>query len=125
MAIDVGISKSIISGLKNGTKSFISLEVANKIANYFETTVDVVLNGTMQGNVEHELRGYREGTTDERDRVNEKARQHEADGQEAKYRDFLMSLCREDQEKFRLLQDAYAKNPEKTKASFDLFLKTL
>lgn len=55
----------------------------------------------------------------------ENARQHGADGQELVYRDFLMSLCGEDQKKFQFLQDAYAKNPEKTKANFDLFLKTL
>lgn len=41
------------------------------------------------------------------------------------YRNIISGLCGNDQEKFRLLQDALSKNPKKTKASFDLFLKTL
>ena len=42
-----------------------------------------------------------------------------------RYSQIIRSLCGDDQEKLKLLQDALAKNPERTKASFDLFLKTL
>lgn len=43
MCIDIGISKSILTGLKNGTKKNIQTDTAQKIADYFGVSVDRVL----------------------------------------------------------------------------------
>lgn len=43
MCTDIGISKSILTGLKNGTKKNIQTDTAQKIADYFGVTVDRVL----------------------------------------------------------------------------------
>lgn len=43
MCVDVGMSKSILTGLKNGTKKNIQTDTAQKIADYFGVTVDRVL----------------------------------------------------------------------------------
>lgn len=45
MSDDIGISKSILTDLKSGRKKGLSAEVANKIANYFDVTVDFLLTG--------------------------------------------------------------------------------
>lgn len=43
MCVDLGMSKSILTGLKNGTKKNIQTDTAQKIADYFGVTVDRVL----------------------------------------------------------------------------------
>ena len=43
MCIDIGVSKSILTGLKNGTKKNIQTDTAQKIADYFGVSVDRVL----------------------------------------------------------------------------------
>lgn len=43
MCTDVGMSKSILTGLKNGTKKNIQSDTAQKIADYFGVSVDYVL----------------------------------------------------------------------------------
>ena len=43
MCTDIGISKSILTGLKNGTKKNIQTDTAQKIAEYFGVSVDRVL----------------------------------------------------------------------------------
>ena len=43
MCVDIGISKSILTGLKNGTKKNIQTDTAQKIADYFGISVDRVL----------------------------------------------------------------------------------
>lgn len=43
MCVDIGISKSILTGLKNGTKKNIQTDTAQKIADYFGVSVDRVL----------------------------------------------------------------------------------
>lgn len=44
MCVDIGISKSILTGLKNGTKKNIQTDTAQKIANYFDVSVDYLMN---------------------------------------------------------------------------------
>ena len=43
MCVDLGLSKSLMTGLKNGTKKSIQIETAMKIANYFSVPVDSIL----------------------------------------------------------------------------------
>lgn len=43
MCVELGMSKSILTGLKNGTKKNIQTDTAQKIADYFDVTVDRVL----------------------------------------------------------------------------------
>ena len=43
MCDEIGISKSILTGLKNGTKKSIQTDTAQKIADYFSVSVGVVL----------------------------------------------------------------------------------
>ena len=43
MCVELGMSKSILTGLKNGTKKNIQTDTAKKIADYFGVTVDRVL----------------------------------------------------------------------------------
>ena len=43
MCIEIGISKSILTGLKNGTKKNVQTDTAQKIADYFGVSVDRVL----------------------------------------------------------------------------------
>lgn len=43
MCTDIGLSKSILTGLKNGTKKNIQTDTAQKIADYFGVSVDRVL----------------------------------------------------------------------------------
>ena len=43
MCVDLGISKSTMTDLKSGRRTGISLETAQKIADYFGVTVDRVL----------------------------------------------------------------------------------
>lgn len=120
MCQEAGVSKSIISMLKSGEKKYISLEVAKKIANYFCVSVDDILGGTLQGNLEKEMHGYRMG----REAEKENPAAPKNDGGNV-FELAIKNLCGDDQKKLALLMDSLSKNPEKTKASFDLFLKTL
>ena len=43
MCVDIGISKSILTGLKNGTKKNIQTDTAQKIAEYFGVPVGYLL----------------------------------------------------------------------------------
>lgn len=51
MCTDIGISKSILTGLKNGTKKNIQTDTARKIANYFGVSVDRVLGAENKKNL--------------------------------------------------------------------------
>ncbi|MEA4965417.1 MAG: helix-turn-helix transcriptional regulator [Oscillospiraceae bacterium] len=42
---DLGISRGIMTDLKSGRKKGINAETANKIANYFDVSVDYLLTG--------------------------------------------------------------------------------
>ena len=48
MCTDIGISKSLMTGLKKGRRSGISTETAQKIADYFGVSVDRVLGKESQ-----------------------------------------------------------------------------
>ena len=56
MCTDIGMSKSILTGLKNGTKKNIQTDTAQKIADYFGVSVDCVL-----GSAEKEKNSTPEG----------------------------------------------------------------
>ena len=43
MCVDLGLSKSLMSGLKSGRKKTIQIDTAQKIADYFGVSVDRVL----------------------------------------------------------------------------------
>ncbi len=43
MCVDIGLSKSILTGLKNGSKKNIHTDTAQKIADYFGVSVDCIL----------------------------------------------------------------------------------
>ncbi len=45
MCVDLGLSKSLMSDLKSGRKKGITAETAQKIADYFNVSVDRVLTG--------------------------------------------------------------------------------
>ncbi|MEM5769736.1 MAG: helix-turn-helix transcriptional regulator [Bacillota bacterium] len=45
MCVDLGLSKSLLTDLKSGRKKGITADTATKIANYFDVSVDRVLNG--------------------------------------------------------------------------------
>lgn len=46
MCTDTGMSKSILTGLKNGTKKNIQTDTAQKIADYFGVSVDCILGSS-------------------------------------------------------------------------------
>ena len=45
MCVDIGASKSLMTGLKAGRTKSINAETAQKIADYFGVSVDYILNG--------------------------------------------------------------------------------
>lgn len=45
MSVEIGMSKSLLSNLKNGRTDSISKRTAQKIADYLDVPVDVVLHG--------------------------------------------------------------------------------
>ncbi len=51
MCTEIGISKSILTGLKNGTKKNIQTDTAQKIADYFGVPVDRVLSTEQKENL--------------------------------------------------------------------------
>ena len=46
MCIEIGISKSTLSDIKHGRKKGVSTETAQKIASYFDVSVDYLLGNT-------------------------------------------------------------------------------
>jgi transcriptional regulator with XRE-family HTH domain len=68
MCSDLGMSRSLMTDLKAGRKKSVSLETAQKIADYFGVTVKDLLNGTWQGNMMQNYEGYKGGREDERRR---------------------------------------------------------
>lgn len=68
MCDEAGISKSIMSRLKKNENSLISMDVAQKMADYLSVTVDEIFNGTRQGNLIVNYSGYKMGREDERER---------------------------------------------------------
>ncbi len=62
MCSDIGISKSILTGLKNGTKKNIQTDTAQKIADYFGVSVDRVLGSEQKENPTPEGAGFDEET---------------------------------------------------------------
>lgn len=78
MCVDLGMSKSILTGLKNGTKKNIQTDTAQKIADYFGVTVDRVLGAeketiTQKGDglspMELQLMEYVCGLTDDQKKM--------------------------------------------------------
>jgi transcriptional regulator with XRE-family HTH domain len=74
MCTDTGMSKSILTGLKNGTKKNIQTDTAQKIADYFGVSVDCILgssenkkSSTPEGVEPFE--GYSTLTMEEREKV--------------------------------------------------------
>lgn len=68
MCDEAGISKSIMSRLKKNESSSISIDVAQKMADYLGVTVNEILNGTRQGNLIVNYQGYKIGRNEERER---------------------------------------------------------
>ena len=68
MCDEAGISKSIMSRLKKNESSSISIDVAQKMADYLGVTVNEILNGTRQGNLIVNYQGYKMGRNEERER---------------------------------------------------------
>ncbi len=63
MCNDLGISRGLMTDLKMGRKKGISAETANKIANYFNVSVDYLLTGEQKNQapidvVDEDLRDY-------------------------------------------------------------------
>jgi len=67
MCLDMGVSKSTMSDLKSGKKKSMTIPTLEKIAKYLDTTVDEIINGTWQGNMDREMRGYITGRKDEKE----------------------------------------------------------
>lgn len=63
MCNDLGISRGLMTDLKMGRKKGVSAETANKIANYFNVSVDYLLTGEQKNQapidaVDEDLRDY-------------------------------------------------------------------
>ena len=74
MCVDTGMSKSILTGLKNGTKKNIQTDTAQKIADYFGVSVDCVLGSaenkkSSTTEVVEPFAGYSDLTTEEKEKV--------------------------------------------------------
>lgn len=124
------------------------------IADYYELPMEYVLGLTLESqldDVEYEIKQFTHILDTEKDANKReqaaadldsalarlaqlKKQQKEApdpqqgDGRDvdvSSYYNAIKDLCGDDLEKLKRLQDALSKEPEKTKASFDLFLKTL
>ena len=74
MCVDTGMSKSILTGLKNGTKKNIQTDTAQKIADYFGVSVDCVLGSAENKNSStpegvEPFAGYSDLTIEEKEKV--------------------------------------------------------
>lgn len=56
MCVDLGLSKSLMSGLKSGRKKTIQIDTAQKIADYFGVSVDRVLGVEKEPHVPKDIR---------------------------------------------------------------------
>lgn len=61
MCTDIGLSKSLMTGLKKGRRSGISVETAQKIADYFDISVDCVLGIERETEQEAKPKGSEKG----------------------------------------------------------------
>ena len=66
MCLEIGISKSTLTSLKNGRTKAIKTENIQKIADYFGVSVDRVLYGKYSEPLKIQYEGYRTGREDER-----------------------------------------------------------
>lgn len=64
MCLDIGVSKSLMSNLKNGRAETLSTKSAIKIAEYLDVSVDAVLHGIDQGSEGDELDEYLQAVAD-------------------------------------------------------------
>ena len=74
MCTDLGLSKSLMTGLKKGRRATISTDTAQKIADYFGVSVDCVLGSaenkkSSTTEVVEPFAGYSDLTTEEREKV--------------------------------------------------------
>lgn len=56
MCVDLGLSKSLMSGLKSGRKKTIQIDTAQKIADYFGVSVDRVMGVEKEPHVPKDIR---------------------------------------------------------------------
>lgn len=106
LAKDLGVSQSTIANWMNGSSEPRKRRRA-EVLDFFGVDED----------------GLEEGFPEIFYKGNQKEKPDAQGG--GQFEEMLMALCQDDRERLSLLMDALAKNPEKTKASFDLFLKTL
>lgn len=71
MCLEIGISKSTLTSLKNGRTKAIKTENIQKIADYFGVSVDRVLYGKYPEPLKIQYEGYRIGREDERNHQKE------------------------------------------------------
>ena len=71
MCLEIGISKSTLTSLKNGRTKAIKTENIQKIADYFGVSVDRVLYGKYSEPLKIQYEGYRIGREDERNHQKE------------------------------------------------------
>lgn len=71
MCLEIGISKSTLTSLKNGRTKAIKTENIQKIADYFGVSVDRVLYGKYPEPLKIQYEGYRTGREDERNHQKE------------------------------------------------------
>ena len=71
MCLEIGISKSTLTSLKNGRTKAIKTENIQKIADYFGVSVDRVLYGKYPAPLKIQYEGYRTGREDERNHQKE------------------------------------------------------
>jgi len=111
MCLEIGVSKSTMSDLKSGKKKSMTIPTLEKIADYLGSTVDEVINGTWQGNMEREMRGYRMGRQAERERQEEIEKPATSNGDGLSDKDIRLltwfrSLPEEKQKAILISQDA-------------------
>lgn len=61
------VNRSIMTEYKKGRTLGLSLDTISKFSSLYDVPVDEILNGTTQGNLDHELRGYRMGREAEKE----------------------------------------------------------
>ena len=60
MCLDVGLSKSVMSDLKNGRKKTLSVATLNKIADYLNVPISTLLNEEQTDELAYELQVLRD-----------------------------------------------------------------
>lgn len=56
-----GVKRATMTEYKKGRTMGLSIDTLSKIAALYKTSVDDVMNGTKQGNLDREVRGFRQG----------------------------------------------------------------